>query len=247
MEPEFVADYDIAPRFFRMIDEAERTLILVSPYVKLWTRLEQHLQMATRRGVNVILCVRDQSTSPSGQPDLSGIQALGVQLFYVPVLHAKYYMNERELLVGSINLYEFSVINSLETAVVFSARKHPGTFRKFMEYTKRIAAQKSPPTPSATPSTGSTRATGSKKVASTKKSSKGKAKTTRPRDDEGFCIRCATIIPLAIERPLCRSCFDSWARFGNPEYQERFCHDCGEEHATSLARPICRSCFRDWR
>jgi len=61
-----------------------------------------------------------------------------------------------------------------------------------------------------------------------------------------FCIRCGN--PMAkfdMNKPLCKKCFTSWARWNNPQYEEHFCHNCGSDKATgrlSFDKPLCVKC-----
>lgn len=57
------------------------------------------------------------------------------------------------------------------------------------------------------------------------------------------CIRCGKTIPFNPDKPLCRGCYQSWARYGNPDYPEKCCHGCGSPHRVTVARPLCRSCY----
>lgn len=57
------------------------------------------------------------------------------------------------------------------------------------------------------------------------------------------CIRCGTTISFNPGKPLCRRCYQSWARFGNSDYPEKCCHGCGSSHRVTIARPLCRSCY----
>lgn len=61
----------------------------------------------------------------------------------------------------------------------------------------------------------------------------------------GFCIRCSEEILNNPERPLCSSCYATWAMFFNYFYEEEYCHECGSEAETSMAFPLCSNCEKD--
>lgn len=59
----------------------------------------------------------------------------------------------------------------------------------------------------------------------------------------GHCIRCGKNIKHNTNRPLCSSCFSSWAKWGNDDYDENYCHTCGKSWITSKSRPECKKCY----
>ncbi len=61
----------------------------------------------------------------------------------------------------------------------------------------------------------------------------------------GTCIRCGDDIPHNLTRPLCISCYKSWARWKNEDYPENYCHTCGKPAQTSYRKPECYSCYRN--
>jgi len=74
----------------------------------------------------------------------------------------------------------------------------------------------------------------------------GPVKSSPPaksRSHSGHCIRCGKGIRHDTDRPLCSSCFNSWAKWGNEDYEESFCHTCGRSWTTSKARPECKNCY----
>lgn len=75
-------------------------------------------------------------------------------------------------------------------------------------------------------------------------------KMTKPEKEasfvpQGYCIRTGVEIPFDIEKPFSYMAFQSWSRFGNPDYEENYCHFSGEESfgETSMNRPILN---RNW-
>lgn len=76
-------------------------------------------------------------------------------------------------------------------------------------------------------------------------SGKRKSQSTRTRKPKsGTCIRCAESIAYDPLKPLCNSCYKSWAKWSNPDYPEEYCHGCGEPESTTSNKPLCRSCWR---
>ena len=56
----------------------------------------------------------------------------------------------------------------------------------------------------------------------------------------GYCIRTGVNIPFDIKHPFSPEAYNSWSRFGNPDYREKYCHFSGEESngETSFNKPI---------
>jgi len=79
-----------------------------------------------------------------------------------------------------------------------------------------------------------------KKVPTTTK----KRKPTGKRTSRGYCIRCSVSKAKSLTKPFCRDCYDSWARFENPDYIEKTCHYCGKDWETSFNKPICITCWK---
>lgn len=104
----------------RIIDEAERELILLVPYIQLSDQLLKALRYANSRGVETLLIYRESKLSPKEREKLLSISNLN--LMHHPNLHAKCYMNENYLIIGSMNLYEYSEKNNREMGVLFSRK-----------------------------------------------------------------------------------------------------------------------------
>jgi len=108
-----IAPSVISGEIFKIIDEADEILVLVSPYIKIngWPKLTNRLKAALSRGLDLKVYVRD------GQKNLNSIdelQQLGITPFLIPNLHAKLYFNEKEAVTTSMNLLKSSDQYSLE-------------------------------------------------------------------------------------------------------------------------------------
>ena len=104
----------------RLIDETERELILLVPYIQLSDKLLKALRYANSRGVESLIIYRESKLSPKEREKLLSISNLN--LMHHPNLHAKCYMNENYLIIGSMNLYEYSEKNNREMGVLFSRK-----------------------------------------------------------------------------------------------------------------------------
>ena len=91
-----------------LVENADKFLILISPYneYKGWEKLQNAINSATERGVEVNYYVREGE-------GYNGMKGLNVNLFEVPGLHAKMYQSEKETYISSGNLTSRPDINWL--------------------------------------------------------------------------------------------------------------------------------------
>ena len=152
-------------------------------------------------------------------------------LYYLQNLHAKCYLNEQNMIIGSMNLYEFSEKNNREMGVLLSLEGDNEVFEDAVQEVGSIINAATPQKP--------------KQVSYASSRPNQPAKKVRERKSSGkaFCIRCGTGIRFNQDAPLCSDCFKEWVKYGNEDYEEDFCHKCGKEADTSKAVPLCASCL----
>lgn len=106
-----------------IIWEAQQTLLIVSPYIK----LDDHFKNLFNKHkdnpeLHVILIFgkNEKSVHKSlNKEDFDFFKKfLNISIIYVPNLHAKYYGNEFQGIITSINLYDYSFINNIEFGVI---------------------------------------------------------------------------------------------------------------------------------
>ncbi|MBM3945607.1 MAG: hypothetical protein FJ317_09010, partial [SAR202 cluster bacterium] len=112
-KPTVFTDDRVASAVLDVIRNAERYVVLVSPYNQFWDHLRDDLRLAVRRNVQVTLIYREDQPAT----DIDWVGSLGVTVYGVGRLHAKIFMNESVLLVTSMNLLETSSKNSKEIAI----------------------------------------------------------------------------------------------------------------------------------
>lgn len=117
-----IAPSVISGEIFKIIDEADEKLVLISPYIKItgWPKLTNRLKAVVQRGIDVKAYVRD------GQKNLNSIdelQQLGITPYLIPNLHAKFYFNEKDAVTTSMNLLKSSDQYSLEIGHKAQAEK----------------------------------------------------------------------------------------------------------------------------
>lgn len=96
-----------------LIEEANKELILVSPYVEIskWDKMKKCLERAVNRKVKITFIARKNA-----KQDLSFLEQLGIDLILINDLHAKLYLNENYGILTSQNIVYYSDINSIDIA-----------------------------------------------------------------------------------------------------------------------------------
>lgn len=224
-DTEFLQQRALEAAIENVIATATDYLFVVSPYVKIADALRVSLHAAKRRGVRSVLLCREGHPKDAATAQL--VHQLFSQVLEVPSLHAKCYVNRSTAVVASLNLYEFSSqnlemgiaishTNPMFNQVLCAVRDYAGVA------TRRPAPPKASPAPAAPP-----------------------APAVAAPAPTAHCIRCATQIARNPARPLCTTCFRSWAEYENVTYVEKHCHGCGSPTTgITFARPLCRTCYR---
>lgn len=238
---EFLTTVDISSKITQIIRKADQHIGIVSPYLQLSDKIKRRLRDACRDGKEVLIIY--------GKDDLRGdveafIAELGsVHLFYNEDLHAKCYFNEHEIVITSMNLYEYSERNNREMGIAASADED--IYKEAVEEVRSIrndaerqtlAVSKQGTTPSLSQLF---------ELGGDGNSHAGTEAT--PLAKAGVCIRCRAEIDHDPGRPYCRDCFSVWARYQDEEYPENHCHTCGTPHQTTMSRPQCKGCWRKTR
>src|SRR5688572_26740517 len=100
-----------------LINGAEEFLIFISPYLKINERLRQILSL---KGLNIFIVYGKNELKPEQK---SWIESMSnIHLSFCPNLHAKCYISEKEAIVTSMNLYEFSEVNNHEMGIHVAKR-----------------------------------------------------------------------------------------------------------------------------
>lgn len=118
----FLTGNKLGEAIYDIIWDAERTLLIVSPFIKLDDYFKElfdkhknnpkiHLILVFGKNENDI----KRSMSKSDFDYFN--KFLNVSIIYVPNLHAKYYGNENKGIITSINLYDYSFKNNIEFGV----------------------------------------------------------------------------------------------------------------------------------
>lgn len=118
----FITGKDLEEAVYNIIWEAEQTLLIVSPYIKLddyFKKLfDKHINNPKLHFIIVFGKNEGEISRSMSKVDFDYFKIfLNISVIYVPNLHAKYYGNELKGVITSINLYDYSFKNNIEFGV----------------------------------------------------------------------------------------------------------------------------------
>lgn len=197
-------DDEVATQVLTIVRDAEKYVILVSPYLDLgwWGHAKTAFELALRRGVKIRVILRSntqESKGEKGEEDIAWLLGKGVEVRLLENLHAKIYLNEKDIVVGSANLTQSSMKNSHEIVLLI---KNDLVEQKVRDYVTKTLMQLAKPLESVV-------------VVSVKETSAAYFPPA-PQVAGGICIRCHRQISLDHSKPLCDGCYDEWAEWEKP-------------------------------
>lgn len=207
----------------QLINQAQETLILISPFLKVAERLRQSLEDKDRLKIDIRFVYGKSELQLDEIRWLKDLKS--VRTAFCHNLHAKCYLNEKEAIITSMNLYEFSQVNNQEMGVLVAKEDDAALYANIREEANRLFRM-------------------GEEVRLSAERVTPPSEKTAPAQASGSCIRCKASIPLSPDHPYCTDCYKVWKRYENPTYAEKHCHACGGENASTFAKPICYACFK---
>ncbi len=210
----------------QLINGSQEKLILISPYLKISERLKQSLEDKDRMKIDIRIIFGKNDLEPAEHNWIKSLHS--IRTSFCQNLHAKCYLNEKEAILTSMNLYEFSQINNNEMGIyvdkVSDSDLYAGIYEEAMRLVRisdeiKITVAQVPKNPTKPAKSTATKAT-------------------------GFCIRCRTEIKLNPIAPYCGKCYALWKKSGNDANAEKHCHICGKPNGSSLMKPSCYDCYK---
>lgn len=270
---EFLQGDQLNAALSTIFDKAEEDLIIISPFIKLHSRIKDILKSKKENDklkITIVFGKNEGKISKSfSQEEFEFLKEFpNIEIKYEPRLHAKYYANESSALLSSMNLYDYSQNHNIEFGILtkfnllgeLTGNMLGDTLDKeALQYFLKVAEnsqslfKRTPKYDEAlmgfkkkyTGSTTEDNLTDMYRESSTetKYSIKNRPATT---ESFGYCIRTGVKIPFNPERPFCDKAYRSWAKYKDENYQEKYCHFSGEESngETSFSKPILR---KNWK
>ncbi|MCQ2606150.1 MAG: phospholipase D family protein [Bacteroidales bacterium] len=119
----FITGNELNLEVENVFKNADETLILISPFIKLHERLISVLRTKNSNPNLKIFIVFGKNEHDLGKSlrkeDLDFFKDFpNIEIRYEKRLHAKYYANERSAIISSMNLYSYSQDNNIESGVL---------------------------------------------------------------------------------------------------------------------------------
>jgi hypothetical protein len=250
----------------KILDTAQERLILISPYIKLHNRVKSALTAHQKNpSLEIVVVFGKNEDNVSKSMSRSEVDFFcdfpNIKVLYAEHLHAKYYANELDALITSMNLYEYSQNQNIEAGILMEYKILGSNSLDYdaSDFFQRVIDQAKIVFQSV-PEFEKTNLGFSKKYIKSniqtdnreamfgdKKAIKDVAPSSTAANANkatkmGFCIRTGASIPFNPKRPMSDEAHKSWSKFSNPDYAEKFCHFSGEPSngETTFAKPILR-------
>ncbi|MFC2034402.1 phospholipase D family protein [Chloroflexota bacterium] len=251
----FLTTHATAYNIENIILDSKKELVLVSPYLNLSKTFFDRLMDADERGVKTVIIYGKDELKASEKNQLKKLKNLS--LFFCENLHAKCYFNEDQMVITSMNMYEFSEKNNREMGILIKRQEDTTVFDAALREAQSIVKSSvkednktstyyQQPIPKTERSKKNTPSNNVEK-SSLKNILMGTLSTMLAGEKlDAYCIRCRERISDDSFRPLCDECYETWSEYGNPSYPEHYCHFCGKESKTSKDKPLCSTCFKKY-
>jgi len=211
----------------KLVNGASEKLILISPYLKISDRLKQSITERDLLKIDIRLIYGKTEIDLSENNWLKSLKS--VRTSFCQNLHAKCYLNEKEAIITSMNLYDFSQVNNNEMGIYVNKAEDVELYSEIYTEAMRLV-----------------RVSDEIKISVTQVPKI--IQPTKPQqiqsNNSGVCIRCGSEIKLNPMVPYCNNCYKSWKKFSNEEYEEKVCHICAKENKSSLIKPTCYECYK---
>lgn len=244
-----------------LFDKAEKNLILISPFIKLHSRILDALK--TKKGnykLEIIVLFGKNENDRSKSLTASDFEFFksfpNIEIRYSERLHAKFYASEHTQILSTMNLYDSSQNNNIEAGVktegsllgsIGLSVTETEFHKAASNYFKKVINQSDclyKNTPQFDSSFLNKKYKGfiNEVDELSKEYSRKPAKSSvsAPTQQIGYCIRSGTKIPFNPQKPFSPDAFEIWAQYKNKDFGENFCHRTGKRSngKTSMAKPI---------
>lgn len=120
----------------KLIKEACERLIIISPYLKFNDRFKALLEDQDRMRIDIRIIYGKSELAPQEINWLGSLES--VRTSFLQNLHAKCYLNERAVIITSMNLYEFSQLNNDEMGVYIERDSEPELYQEAYDEVQRL-------------------------------------------------------------------------------------------------------------
>ncbi len=214
----------------KLVEDSRDYLVLITPWLHLWSELERALARAVLRGVRVQVITRPPSRMQDAE-HVQRLEDLEVAIAHSPGMHEKQYLSERAAIHGSANLVRSAVGRSTESVLIFDRDLDPEGWCMVYDLWHQVLDD------DARRTSGDHLVTG--------------APPAQPQAN--YCVRCKAPAWLrnggaedAVDQHvLCLRCRAEAITQGKDWRKLRgtWCTACRKEASVSVSRPRCTACF----
>ncbi|ADI73382.1 hypothetical protein Metev_0467 [Methanohalobium evestigatum Z-7303] len=232
---EFCSTTGVSHHLEQIIKNADDKLIIVSPYLQINERLKDLIQDKDRMKIDIRVIYGKNDLKPEENNWLKSLNSIRTN--FCKNLHAKCYLNDKEALITSMNMYRYSEVHNNEMGIYVSKDSDPKLYSDIYDEAKRLIRYSEEDINSNDKSTSDV----FKKQSNTKNNSN--------KSDNGYCIRCGDSISLNPMYPYCKKCFSTWKKKGDENIEESACHICGKSNKSNIskAKPTCYNCYKKYK
>jgi hypothetical protein len=223
----------------QLIKNSSDQLILISPYLKMNNRIKELIDDKDRLKIDIRVIYGKGDLLPDESSWFKSKSS--IRTSFCKNLHAKCYMNEKEALITSMNLYDFSQANNNEMGIYVIKSEDLELYESINTEVKRLIRFSEPV------QVFVERVVPKEMPAKLAKVQINKANKGTSIPTNGFCIRCKADIRLDPKHPLCKECYGVWKQYENPNFEEKHCHICGKLNKSTLLKPTCYDCYKTYK
>jgi hypothetical protein len=257
----FITSNELNTALEKLFEEAEKYLLLISPYVRLHPRYKSVLK--TKKNLDkleLVVVFGKNEADPArsiNEDDLIFFKEFpNVEIRYEKRLHAKYFSSEKAALITSMNLYDYSHNNNIESGVLTEPsmlsgfgtldEQAAGYFERVVEQAE-LLFQRIPHRRDTSLGLGLK----SKFTHSTIEVDRldeffkpSKVIVGQASTESGFCIITGERILFNIAKPMSDIEYRKWSITADKKIKGNYCHFSGELGSTSFEKPIL---VKNWR
>ena len=219
---EFLRTNEISTKIEDLIENSQDKLVLMSPYLQINKKIKNRLKVKDNRKQPARIVYRKNKLELEENNWLKNLNE--IRTSYCEDLHAKCYLNEKEAIITSMNLYQHSQENNYEMGIYVKKDEDPNLYKDIKKQVDFIVE------------TSQNVEISVEKVPEDEEEDK---------EETGHCIRCKEDIELDPTRPYCSDCFSTWNKYKNGDYEESHCHICGKEMEATRNKPVCYDCYKE--
>ncbi len=119
-----------------LIKATSDRLILISPYLQFHSRIKDHIHNLHIQKKDIRIVYRESKLKPEENNWLES--QIGIRTSIISSLHAKCYLNEKEAIVTSMNLYSFSQQNNDEMGILVTKDDDPTLYDDIFKEAMRL-------------------------------------------------------------------------------------------------------------